>query len=110
MVLAREPRDETALVLVHPPDQVVGDAGVQYTRATGHDVHTVGAHGPPKWGPRARSHHYSSAARSQTVNRKPVSLSSILSERACHPERRRREGPACLVLTQILRMTSRAPA
>src|SRR5213594_1653902 len=50
-VLAREAGDEALLVLIDPPDEVVGDASVQYTRATGHDVHAVGAHGTKVWDP-----------------------------------------------------------
>src|SRR5712664_2765877 len=44
VVLAREPGDQATLVLIYSSHDVVGDPGVQDTRATGHDVHAVAAH------------------------------------------------------------------
>src|SRR5947208_12224687 len=49
VVPAREAGGETELVLIHASREVVGDARVQHSRATRHDVHVVSVHPPPKW-------------------------------------------------------------
>src|SRR2546428_10392667 len=58
MVSTREAGGEAALVLIHASREIVGDARVYHSRPTGHDVHVVGAHDPPKsciWGSRPAS-------------------------------------------------------
>src|SRR5438876_720896 len=58
MVSTREAGGEAALVLIHASREIVGDARVYHSRPTGHEVHVVGAHDPPKsciWGSRPAS-------------------------------------------------------
>src|SRR6266487_547498 len=98
VVLVRKAGDEATLVLIHTPHDVVGDACVQYPRPTGHDVDAVAAHdllqscihaSRPASFFGAKAPHYASEGGSS-----PYFILFLLSERACHPERRRREGPA----------------
>src|SRR6266568_2264410 len=98
VVLARKAGDEATLVLIHTPHDVVGDACVQHPRSTGHDVDAVAAHDllqscihasrPASFFGAMASHYASEGGPS------PCFILFLLSERACHPERRRREGPA----------------
>src|SRR5256885_5664815 len=44
VVRRREAGSEAPLVLIHPPGDLVRDAYVQHSGATGHDVHAVWAH------------------------------------------------------------------
>src|SRR2546429_4835232 len=86
---SREARGEAALVLIHPPDDVVRDAHVQHPRATGHDVHAVGAHGIPESGILGSP----PASFLGTVDLNPASEGGFpyfhyfhsQSEQACHP-------------------------
>src|SRR6185503_14359415 len=89
---ACETGDEAALVLVDTPCEVVGDPRVQHPRATGHDVDVVGAHGLAtlRFGVSAQA-----SFRRHLVLIPASFFSCLRSSEACHPERRRREGPAC---------------
>src|SRR2546430_1479457 len=108
-VLGREAGDEAALVLIHPPDDVVRDSNVYHSRATGHDVYAVGTHDLPD--SRVQASRPASFFGALVPNHASEGGSSLIisfqARGPCHPERRRREGPA---FPQMRRTCLQGPA
>src|SRR5256885_2093930 len=90
-VSAREARVETAFVLVHTPREIIRDAHIQDTGATRHDIHVIRVHELPEWSMWVMRP--SSFFRGLYPFPSPFTPCRTRTT-ACHPQRRRREGPA----------------